>query len=183
MALANQGWALIMQGSVAEGIPLLTTGVALVEATGAALVRPQYLGMLAVADAVQGDGVRAEARFDEALELVERTGERVHEVGLLLGKSHLLISTENGSRAARARGTAAESCLRRALDVTREQGARLLELRVALALARHLVKRDRAAEARSLLAAAHACFADARPVAPEIPAARRLLAKLDAAAG
>ncbi|MFN8600991.1 MAG: AAA family ATPase [Candidatus Binatia bacterium] len=182
MALANQGWSQVMQGRVSDGIASLGDGIALVDETGAALVRPQYLGMLAAADALQGDVSRAERRFDEGLELVERTGERLHEVGLLLGKSQLLVSTEQATRTrAKARADAAEGCLRRALDTARGQGALLLELRVALALARHLSKRDRPGEARTLLAAALERFADARALVPEIAAGRRLLVKLEEA--
>jgi predicted ATPase len=177
MATANQGWALLMQGKTAIGVSTLRDGVAAVEATGAALVRPQYLGMLAAADAIEGDREGAERRFDEAIAEVERTGERVHEVGLLIGKSHLLVAGGGAERPARGAAEAAESSLAQALEVARAQGARLLELRAAVALARHWRKRGRGAEGRTLLVAAHDFFGDARPVAPEIVAARRLLAE------
>jgi hypothetical protein len=62
--------------------------------------------------------------------------------------------------------------------VARAQGARLLELRAAIALARHWRNGGRVAEARSLLDAAHAGFAALGPVVPEIPAARELLDEL-----
>lgn len=175
MATANQGWALVMQGKAAIGISTLRDGVATVAATGAALVRPQYLGMLAAADALEGDRQGAERRFDDGLAEVERTGERLHEVGLLIGKSHLLATA--GAAQSGDDAKAAERCLQRALDVARTQGARLLELRAAIALARHWRKRGRAAAGRTLLASAHAFFKDAGPLAPEIAAARRLLAE------
>ncbi len=174
MATVDQGWALIMQGNAAIGVPLLRQGVAGVDATGARLVRPAYLGMLAAADAIEGQGESAAQRIDEALTEVERTGERVHEAGLLIGKSDLLVASASSRTASRA----AEECLRRALDVARAQGARLVELRAAVALARLCRKNRRATEARALLVAAHAPFVDARPAAPEIAAARGLLADL-----
>jgi hypothetical protein len=71
-----------------------------------------------------------------------------------------------------------EACLRRALDVARLQGARVLELRGAVDLARHLQQRGRVTEAGALLADAHAWFANVSLVAPDIVAARRLLAEL-----
>jgi adenylate cyclase len=172
MATVDQGWALLMQGKAAVGIPLLRQGVAAVEATGARLVRPVYLGMLAAADAMSRQGDSAAHRFDDALIEVERTGERVHEAGLLIGKSELLVATSSSRSAAHA----AEECLRRALDVARAQGARLVELRAAVALARHYQRSGRAPEARELLVATHAPFVDSRPAAPEIAAARQLLA-------
>jgi DNA-binding winged helix-turn-helix (wHTH) protein/tetratricopeptide (TPR) repeat protein len=165
MATANRGWAMIMQGDRAAGIPILRDGVAAVDATGAALLRPQYLGMLAAADAMEGRIDAAIARVDEALADMERTGQRLHEVQLLLWKSRL--APEND----------VEDFLRRALDVARRQGARVLELRAAVALGRHWRQRDRGADARTLVAGAHAPFADGPAAIPDIAAARRLLAE------
>jgi tetratricopeptide (TPR) repeat protein len=159
MATANQGWAAIAQGKIESGVPMLRRGVAAVEATGAALLRPQYLGMLATADAIEGNAAGAVRRIDDALAEAERSGERLHEAGLLIEKGRL----------APAR---ADECLRRALDVARGQGARLLELRAATALA----GRGRSDEACALLAASLAPFADARTLAPEVVAGRELLA-------
>src|SRR5262249_58067583 len=66
MATINHGWALIMQGEHAAGIPEVREGVAMVDATGAGLVRPSYLGMLATASLLEGDRQSAAARLDEA---------------------------------------------------------------------------------------------------------------------
>ena len=60
----------------------------------------------------------------------------------------------------------------------RAQGARLLELRAAVALTRHWRERGRFDEARPILAAAHHWFVNRRPGAPEVIAARQLLAAL-----
>ena len=176
MATVNRGWALIMQGRAAVGIPLLRDGVAAVDATGARLLRPAYLAMLAAADAMEGNRESATTRFDEALAAIERTGERLHEAGLLIAKSRLLAADESSGSAA----DAAERCLRRAIDVARAQGARLLELRAAVALVRHYRTIGRPADGLAALAAAHGWFATVQPVAPEIVAARELLAELRA---
>src|SRR6185295_15668484 len=173
MATVDQGWALIMQGNAA-GIPLLRRGVAAIDATGARLVRPAYLGMLALADKIEGRPDAAAARLDDALREVERTGERVHEPDLLIGRSNLLAADASSRPAMRA----AEEGLRRACDVARALGACLLGLRAALALARLYQQCGRDAEGHAAVAAAHAPFADLRPRVPEIAAARRLLAEL-----
>lgn len=178
MATVNRGWSLMMQGKAAAGVALLRDGVAMVERTGAGLLRPSYLGMLAAADLIEGDRRSAGARFDEALALAERTGERLHEAALLIGKSLLIAYGGEPGRATRAAATAAEDCLRRALDVARAQGARLLELRAAAALAAHCRERGDIAEARDVLTAAHAWFATRPPAMPDIENARRLLAEL-----
>jgi DNA-binding winged helix-turn-helix (wHTH) protein/tetratricopeptide (TPR) repeat protein len=177
MATVNRGWALVMQGNAAAGAPVLREGVAAVEATGARLVRPAYLAMLAVAGTFEGNDESAAGRLDEALVEVARTGERVHEAVLLIAKSRFLAG-EPGKDSPGGTRSAAEACLRRALDVARAQGARLLELRAAIALAGDGRKHGRSAEARAVLEAAYRPFTNARPAAPEIVAARQLLAEL-----
>lgn len=177
MALANRGWALIMLGKAATGIPVLRDGIAAVEATGARLLRASYLAMLAAADAIEGDHATAARRLDEGLAEVEQTGERLHEATLLIAKSHLLVAASPQGRPTAASVLAAETCLRRAIDVAHAQGARLLGLRAAVALARHCAKDRRPAEGRALLVAAHAPFEGLASLAPEIGAARRLLAE------
>jgi DNA-binding winged helix-turn-helix (wHTH) protein/predicted ATPase len=179
MATVNRGWALMMQGRLQEGAAMLRDGVKMVDRTGAALIRPSYLGMLAATHVMEGDRTSAAARFDEALAEVERTGERVHEAPLLVAKSHRLANGDDPGRSRAAAGEA-EACLRRALGVARAQGARLVELRAAVALARHCRERGRAADAREPLAGAYAWFARRSPAALEIAAAERLLAELRA---
>jgi DNA-binding winged helix-turn-helix (wHTH) protein/predicted ATPase len=169
MATINRGWALMMQGKAETGIPMLRDGVTIMDGTGAAIVRPSYLGMLAAADVMQGDRQRGLARLDEALAVVERTGERFQEAALLVAKGNQLA--EVGDRAREAEG-----CLRCALDTAQAQGARLLELRAAVALARHCRDRGRAADARAPLRAAYTWFADRPRAIPEIAVAQHLLA-------
>lgn len=180
LATVTRGWALMMQGKRDVGIALLRDGVAMVERTGAGLLRPSYLGMLAATHVMEGDRTSGLARFDEGLAEVERTGERMPEAALLIGKSHLLADGGDSDLLSRTAANAAETCLRRALDLARAQGARLVELRAAVALARHCRKRGRTDEARTLLTAAHAWFENRSPAAPEILAAHRLLAELQA---
>ncbi|MEO8603952.1 MAG: AAA family ATPase [bacterium] len=119
MATLNCGWARMMLGQPEVGIAMLREGVAMVDRTGAGLVRPLYLGMLALTHLLEGDRQAAVARFDEALAEMERTGERLHEVPLLVGKSQLLAAGGERGRTSRAASNAAEECLRRAVDVAR----------------------------------------------------------------
>ncbi len=178
MATVNHGWARVMQGDAAGGIPMLRDGVAAVDATGARLVRPMYLGMLAAADLMEGDLAAAGRRFDDALAEIARTGERLHEPALLIGKSLLLAVVGPRGKSRHEGADAPEACLRRALDVAHAQGARLFELRAAVALARHWQQHGRGAAGRALVDRVHACFADVAPAAPEIVAAREVLAEL-----
>jgi hypothetical protein len=178
MATINRGWSLLMLGKREVGSALLRHGVALVDRTGAALARPSYQAMLAVADVLEENRDAGLARFDEALAEVERTGERFQAATLLLGKSRLLA--EGGARGGSPRAYEVEACLRRALDIARTQGARLLELRAGLALARQYGAHARRDEARAILESVYAWFVD-RPVAMhDVAAAQRLLATLQA---
>ena len=122
---------------------------------------------------------RASPGFDEALAEMERTGERFHEARLADRQEPSAGRTAASGRPSRAAANAAEDCLRRALDVAHAQGARLLELRAAVALARHCRARGRPADAQAPLRAAYAWFANRAPVAPEIAAAQRLLAAME----
>lgn len=171
MAKVNRGWALLQQGDLATGAPMVREGVALVDETGAGLVRPTYLGMLAAVHLLEGDRDAAMDGVDAALREMDRTDERLFEAGLLLEKANFLA-------AMRADDPAVDPLLQRALAVARAQGARLVELRVTAAIARRLDAAGRRADARALLAARWEWFADRTPVVPEIEAAGRLLTAL-----
>jgi DNA-binding winged helix-turn-helix (wHTH) protein/tetratricopeptide (TPR) repeat protein len=179
MATVNRGWVMIMLGDLHVGIATLRDGVAQVDRTGTALVRPLYLGMLGASHIIEGDRATGLARLDEGLAEIERTGERVHECALLMAKANVLSAGEGTGRAARGGPATIEDCLRRALAVADELGAHLLALRAALRLAAYCRERGRAGEARTVLSAAHQWFADRPASVPEIAAARQLLADME----
>ena len=64
--------------------------------------------------------------LDEAVELAERTGEQFYVPELWRMRGEMLVRT--------SRRSDAEQCLRTAIAVARRQGARLFELRAAIAL-------------------------------------------------
>ena len=72
---------------------------------------------------------------------------------------------------------AAEACFHRALAISRRQGARLLELRCAVSLARMWQRGGQRARARKLLAGVYACFTEGWE-APDLVAAAALLRSL-----
>jgi hypothetical protein len=71
-----RGWAKVKNGEVAEGAALLRTGSAAYRATGAQLFVPHYLDLQAAACEIAGQIEEALSLLDDALQLVERTGER-----------------------------------------------------------------------------------------------------------
>jgi adenylate cyclase len=127
---------------------------------------------------MEGDRKAGIAGIEAALAEIERAGERLYEPGLLIGSSYLLGEGGGDRRSSRTVAHTAERGLRRALDVARAQGARLMELRAAVALAHLWHARGKTADARHLLAEAHAWFANRAPAAPEIAEAQRLLEDL-----
>ena len=92
--------------------------------------------------------------LDEALALVERTGERLHESEFYRLKGQLLLarSIDNHS--------AAEACFHHALTIARRQQAKSLELRAALSLARLWQRQGKCDEARELLAPIYGWFTE-----------------------
>ncbi len=90
--------------------------------------------------------------MDEALQVVERTGERWFAAELHRHKGRLLLRQEHSE--------AAEELYRKALSIAQEQEAKLWELRTALSLARLRRDQGRRDEARDLLAPVYGWFTE-----------------------
>jgi predicted ATPase len=102
------------------------------------------------------------AALEEALTLVEQTGERYYEAELHRQRGELLLL-----RAARSHPDQdsrdhheAETCFQHALDVAHQQQAKSLELRVAMSLARLWQRQGKYAEARALLTEVYDWFTE-----------------------
>jgi predicted ATPase len=107
-------------------------------------------------------------RLDDALQIVERTGERSLEAELYRHKGQLLL---------RQGHSAAEELYRKALSIAEEQGAKLWELRADASLARLHRDQGRHAEARDLLAPVYGWFTEGFNT-PDLKEARALLDEL-----
>jgi class 3 adenylate cyclase/predicted ATPase len=86
-----RGWAKVKNGDVAEGISLLGSGSSAYRATGAAAWTPHYTALLAAACQIAGQIEEALAKLDDALQIVERTGERWFAAELNRLKGQLLL--------------------------------------------------------------------------------------------
>jgi len=97
---ALRGWALIEQGERREGLAQLRESLAAWQTTGVALLRPYYLGLLAEGYAKGGQIAEGLATLAEALEVVNRTGERWWEAELyrLYGELSLRIGESETSK-------------------------------------------------------------------------------------
>jgi predicted ATPase len=164
----GRGWVKVKNGDVAEGISLLRTGSAAYRATGAELLMPYYIGLLARACGIAGQIEEASTLLDDALQIAGRTGERWFAAELNRHKGELLLRQGHPE--------AAEELYRQALSIAAEQGAKLWELRTAASLAR--LRRDQGRhEARDLLAPVYGWFTEGFET-PDLKDAKTLLDEL-----
>jgi predicted ATPase len=164
-----RGWVKVKDGDVAEGISLLRSGSRAYRATGAQTGLPHNFLLLARAYEFAGQIEEALTLLDEALQIVERTGERWFAAELNRHKGRLLLRQGHSE--------AAEELYRKGLKIAEEQGARLWELRAAVNLARLHRDRGRHSEARDLLAPVYGWFTEGFDT-PDLKDAKTLLDEL-----
>jgi predicted ATPase len=169
-ATIYRGWVKVQNGAVVEGISLLRSGSAAYCATGAALWVPHHIALLASACEIAGQIEAGLALLNDALQIVERTGECWFEAELYRQKGELLLRQGHTE--------AAEELYRKALSIAEEQEAKLWELRAAVSLARLRRDQGRRAEARDLLAPVYGWFTEGFDT-PDLKEAKALLDTLD----
>jgi predicted ATPase len=148
----GRGWLKVRNGDMTEGLSLLYSGSAAFRATGAEVLAPYHIGLLARACDIAGRNEDAVTQLDSALQLVEKTGERwfVAELNRLKGQSLLR----------QGQPEAAEELYCRALSIAREQEAKLWELRAATSLARLGHNRGQRAASYDRLAQIYSWFTE-----------------------
>jgi predicted ATPase len=149
-----RGWALAHQGQAEEGIEQIHQGLMAYRATGAEILRPYFLALLAEAYGTMRQLEAGLTVLAEALTLADKTGERWYESELSRLKGVLLLqqSPDNHPKA--------QACFHRALDVARAQQAKSLELRAATSLSRLWQRQGKQAEAHRLLAPIYGWFTE-----------------------
>ena len=164
-----RGWVKVKNGDMAEGISLLRSGSAAYRAAGAETVAPYFNALLAAAYEISGQIEEAAAQLDDALQIIERTGERWFEAELHRHKGELMLRLGHTEPA--------EDLYRKALGIAKEQQAKLWELRAAASLARLHRDQGRQVEARNLLAPVYGCFTEGFDT-PDMKEAKALLEEL-----
>ena len=165
------GWAKAQNGDAAEGISLLRSGLVAYRATGAKMWMPHYTALLVSACESARQIEEAVILFDDALQIVEGTGELWLAAELNRHKGQLLLQ--------QGYAEAAEELYRKALGIAREQEAKLWELRAAMSLARLRRDQGRLGEARDFLAPVYGWFTEGFAT-PDLKEAKTLLDELAA---
>jgi predicted ATPase len=147
------GWALADAGDRTEGVKKMWRGLLVKRATGAAIMVPYYLGLLAAVRLASGEAIGALSLLNYALTRVEVTGERWFEAELhrLRGEALLRIEATNAG---------AETCFHRAMSVAEAQKAKWWQLRAAMSLARVCAQQGRRGRARDVLAPVYGGFTE-----------------------
>ena len=165
-----RGWVKVKNGDVDEGLSLLRSGSVAYGATGAS-PGMDNIALLAEGCEIAGQIEEAVSLLDDALQIVERTGERWFAAELNRHKGQLVLRQGHPQTA--------EELYRKALSIAEEQEAKLWELRAAVSLARLCRDQCRHAEGRDLLAPVYGWFTEGFDT-PDLKEAKALLKALDA---
>jgi predicted ATPase len=168
--MAFHGWALAIQGQEEEGIARIHQGMATARGMGTEMARSHHLALLAEAYGKVGQNEKGLHALAEALEFVEKTGERVYEAEVYRLKGQLTLqqlsvassqlSVTNPQFPTPNPQTEAEACFLKAIDVARHQQAKSLELRAVMSLSRLWQQQGKKAEARQMLADIYGWFTE-----------------------
>jgi predicted ATPase len=147
-----QGDALALNDNAADAIPKLIAGITTWRSTGSTAWLPMRISYLARAHAALHQFDEASRCVDEAMSVLEETGERWYEAEVnRIGGQIALHSPEPDS-------AKAEASFEQALSVARAQQAKSWELRAAMSLARLWRDQGKRDEARELLAPVYGWF-------------------------
>jgi len=167
MAICLRGWALFAQGQAIEGIAQLRQGIAAWKATGAVVLMPYYLAMLAEMLGETGQTETGLAMLAEALTTADKSGERFWEAEIYRLKGELLLKDEgerpvlSAPEGRNAEGEwSPEDCFHKAIDIARRQSGKSLELRATVSLCRLWQAQGKQEQARQLLAEIYNWFTE-----------------------
>lgn len=165
MAMASQydykqqwSWGMALCGWTSpepvDGIEQMRQGL---DASGSILWRPHLLALYAEVHAAAVRPDEGWRILDDALGLVEKTGERFHEAELYRLQGEIL---RNAECAERRTELTSETCFHKALDVARHQQAKSWELRAATSLSRLWQQQGKKREASQLLTDIYGWFTE-----------------------
>jgi len=149
-----RGCACADGGQIEAGITEMRGALDVRRAAGAELGRPYSTGILAEAYGKAGQPAQGIALIEEAVDCMNRTGQRMFEAELQRIKGDLLLAVSRDKEAE------AEDCFRHAVDCARRQSAKYWELAAALSLSRLWRGQGKNEDARTLLAEIYGWFTE-----------------------
>lgn len=174
-------WAVAAQSDNEASVEQLQKVIAAWGATGAELLRPYFLGLLAEQYGKIGRIERGLALLDEALAVVSSSAERFSEAELYRLRGELLLVRDANRLPAQTSpprpNSEAEGCFQKALFIARQQGAKAWELRATTSLARQWSRQGKRESARRVLTEITDWFTEGRETR-DFQAAYALLAEL-----
>jgi predicted ATPase len=170
MGVALRGWALTQQGQAAEGLAQLEEGTNRWRARGFRHLLPLFLSLQAETCLETGRLEKATAALSEARAIVQAGTDLYWEAELDRLDGEVL-------RAQGGDPQGAEVCFRRAIEVARQQEARMLELRATASLARLWHSQEKRRAAREVLAEVCDWFEDGSET-HDLEAARAVMRSL-----
>jgi DNA-binding SARP family transcriptional activator len=144
------GRYLVEKGQFDEGFVTLTDGMVACQRQGVMSMSTMFLALLAEASNDASQGLRL---LNEGLALAGASGERFYLAELYRLRGELLLASSGGE-------VEAETSFRRALHISRLQGALSLELRTALSLARLYKMQNQGEKAYRRLASVYDQFTE-----------------------
>jgi predicted ATPase len=158
----------VEEGSAEEGIRTIEQGIVDYRSTGAEIVRPFWMALLAESYAKAGRAEKGLSVLADALTLVHTTGEHCFEAELYRLTADLILQAEGEEfqpAFPKRRDSdlkyskKAEASFLNAIEIAHRQGAKSLELRATICLSR-LWQRHKRSEARRLLSEVYAWFTE-----------------------
>jgi predicted ATPase len=147
-----QGWLIVEQGEWERGIAQMRQGES--ELVIEARQQTYYATLVAQACLKGGQTEQAFSVLTKELKRVRDTGVRYYEAELHRIKGEVLLRRSASSQ------KEAETCFHRAIDLSRQQGAKSLELRAIMSLSDLWQKQRKKAEARQMLQEIYGWFTE-----------------------
>ena len=166
------GWSKVVRGEVVAGLNDCRGAITAYQKTGNVVRLPYYLGLLADVCRLAGEIDEGLAALDLALNTSTETGDQHWDAEIYRLKGDLLFLKNGDALAAEA-----EEQIRKAIDVSRRQQAKSLELRAATSLASILRRQNRSHEATSVLRPVYDWFSEGHEL-PDLISAKALLESL-----
>ena len=142
VAITWHGWALSQQGKEEAGLQKICEGLSTYQEPGTVLGLPLFFSCQAEVLSKRKEYEEGLSVVAKAQQLVEQTGEHVFEAELYRLKGELLLQQSPDSY------RDAETSFQKALEVSRRQEFKSIELRVATSLARLWQSQGKTTEAR-----------------------------------